>query len=233
MLRAFPLMALLMLVACGDALTDARYRGAPIFKIEGQITTRNPLPEELLDANFAVSMFWTPNEDLGQPMLLEQPSVTTDVRFPSTFELRVFEPPTDEHLGSDVAPWGVGLVLVYVDADNNGRLAPFSDDLLIGGSIARGLIYARTALEPIDSPTGEALPAGFSVVDLPLNGSCESLPRKPVYGRFFAAGRGCSGCPGGFVCDASERVCVPDESFNLVILPDFGLASVICEPGAR
>ena len=224
-------LCLLALVpACGDSLTTADYRGAPIFKLEGQVTTRITLTEDLRNADFAVSLFWAPDGDLSAPTLVEQSSVTTNVRFPATFELRVFEPPGDEHLGSAETPWGVGLVLVYIDGDGDDRYTLDSPDELVGGSVSRGFVFARTDLSPDASPTGEALSAGFSVISLPLGAACSTLPRSPFSGRTRGSNAiSCSsGCRPGFVCDDEDQVCIPDETFNLVIVPDFALTSVIC-----
>ncbi len=231
-MRTTVCLGLLSLASCGDPLADAAYRGTPIFKLEGQITTVDLLPPELLDATFGVSIFWAPEGDLTDPRLVEQPSVTTDVRFPSTFELRVFEPPNDLHFGSATAAWVVGLVLAYVDQDADGVYAEGAADELIGGSLRRGILYARTELESSQSPNLQVVRQGFSVVDLPLRTTCAALPRPQLMGR---RGGGFSftcdqECPAGFVCDARERVCRPDETFNLLITPTFDLRSVICRP---
>src|SRR5262245_48048293 len=109
----------LALSACGDPLVSGDYRGEPIFKLEGQIATIAVLPSELRDADFSISLFWSPLRDptAPDPVLIEQRSVTTTVRFPSTFELRVFQPPAEEHFASSDSAWVAGLLLVYVDSD--------------------------------------------------------------------------------------------------------------------
>lgn len=229
--RLFALL-LVLTAGCGDPLTDAAYRGAPILKLDGQITTRGLLSADLLDSDFAVSLFWAP--DNSAPKLVEQSSVTTDVRFPSAFELRVFEPPTDTHFGDADAAWVVGLVLVYSDANVDARYEPNSDDEFVGGSLFRGLVYARSDIEASDAPHGQALSAGFNVVDLPFARECKSLKRRspgggPSQNGFNPMVQACAeGCRPGFVCDEREGVCAPDETFNLLIDPEFALAHAIC-----
>ena len=218
--------------ACGDSLTDSTYRGAPIFKLEGQITNASPLPPDLVDEAFGVSIFWAPRTTFPDPDLVEQSSVTTAVSFPSNVELRVFEPPNDEHFGSSTAGWVVGLVLVYVDADVDGAFDERAGDRLVGGSISRGIVYARTALGAGQSPNGVALDEGFATTSLPLDQSCGALPFSPVSGSRQGGPPGScrNGCGPFFTCDDREFVCVPVEAFVLSISSNFSLRSAICRP---
>ena len=221
---------LCLLGGCDDPLAAADYRGAPIFKVDGQVLARAPLPRRLADADFRVSIFWAPSDERADPKPVEQPSITANLRFPSFFELRVFEPPTDAHLGSPEDAWGIGLVLIYADIDGDGDYRRRAGDEFVGGNVARGLIYARTELDAADSPNGEALPAGFSLVDLPLNEPCDRLPIKLAAGQSPRRPRpSCGGgCQPGFRCDRGEDVCIPDEVFNLETKGDFKLSQTIC-----
>lgn len=219
---------LLGLAACGDALVDADYRGQPIFKLEGQITARRALPEEQLDASFVVSVFWAPTSGGRVLGLVEQDSLTTSVRFPATFELRVFEPPSDEHFGSARAAWVVGLVLVYIDADGDRRFTAGVDDV-VGGSGSRGLVYARSPVAAPASPTQSRLEVGFGVVDLPLDGGCDALASRRGETMEPLERKVCNGgCPEGLVCDQRERVCRPDETFVLFIDTAFAPLAAVC-----
>ncbi len=221
------------LSACGDPLADTSYRGEPLFKLDGQISTVETLSSELREANFAVSMFWSPNDPIETTTLIEQPSVTTTVRFPSTFTLRVFEPPAAEHFSSSDAQTAFGLVLVYVDADNDQHFDASAGDKLVGGSTDRGLVYALSDVAAEDSPSGEALVAGFNVVDLPLQEqSCAMMMwmmgmRGGGDGPEFGCG-GERGCPPGTTCDPSEMICASSEVFELVIRTRFELQHAFC-----
>ena len=56
-MRALVVSIALLPLACGDALVSGEYRGEPIFKLEGQITTISVLPETLRDAELSISLF--------------------------------------------------------------------------------------------------------------------------------------------------------------------------------
>jgi hypothetical protein len=221
-------------VSCGDPLAGADYRGEAIFKLEGQISTVQTLPDELRNAEFAVSMFWSPDEPAGTTRLIEQPSVTTTVHFPSTFILRVFEAPAEEHFPSADALAAFGLVLIYVDANGDRHYDRTAGDSLVGGSLLRGLLYAREDLEAAESPSGEALAAGFNVVDLPLDPESCMMSMPPPRGDGFDGPIfGCAEggrCPPGAVCDPEDRICVASGVFELVILNQFLLERAFCRP---
>jgi hypothetical protein len=220
-------------VACGDPLAGTDYRGEALFKLEGQVLTVNTLPEPLRDAEFAVSMFWSPNEPLETRTLVEQPSVTTTVRFPSTFTLRVFEAPAEQHFPSADATTAFGLVLVYVDMNHDRRYDFSSGDRLLGGSLNRGLLYAKSDVAAESSPSGEALSAGFNVVMLPLESTtCMGMPPPMGAPNFdgprFGCGEGRPPCPPGTTCDFMDGVCAASDVFELVIVPGFGLDHAFC-----
>lgn len=225
---------LVFVSACGDPLAGTDYRGEPLFKLEGQISTVETLPDELRDAEFAVSMFWSPNDPVETTTLIEQPSVTTTVRFPSTFTLRVFEPPADEHFASTDAATAFGLVLVYVDADNDRRYSAAAGDQLLGGSMNRGLLYARDDVDAASSPSGNALTAGFNVVELPLiESSCSGFTQPPPHsggsgGPRFGCGDG-HPCPPGTSCDIEDNICAASDVFELVIRTRFQLMRAFCD----
>jgi xanthosine utilization system XapX-like protein len=231
-----PLIALVALTGCGDALVGGSYRGEPLFKVEGQIASIGVLPEALREADFAISVFWSPFEApmSRMPRFVEQSSVTTSVRFPSSFELRVFEPPGEAHFASADDAWVPGLLLVYADLDGDRSFRPEAGDVLVGGGLAQGLLYARLDVPAAESPTREALSAGFSVVDLPLGReACAAPPmrrgddprRMEPGSSFCGDGRGCGP---GTVCDPEDRICVPDTQLQLQIVPEFRLQQPFC-----
>lgn len=220
-------------VGCGDALVSGDYRGEPIFKVEGQITAITPLQGALADADLSISLFWSPLKDPTAPNqeLFEQKSVSTTVRFPATFQLRVFEPPGDDYFASADASWVAGLLLVYVDSDADGLFD--GSEPLVGGMRGRGLLYARTALAGADSPTGVPLAAGFNVIDLPFTQvTCEQGGQMDHRGGGGGPmSFGCAAdrpCREGLVCDLTDRTCRPSETLQLTIEPNFMLGRPLC-----
>lgn len=230
-MRALLFLSILLGASCGEPLVGAEYRGSPIFKLSGQVLARRALPDELLEETFIVSIFWARGGLVIRPDLSEQRSVTTQVSFPATFELRVFEPPTDDLFGSADESWIVGLALVYVDTDRDGRFSS-GTDTLIGGSTNRGLLFARAQTDAENSPTGAALEAGFSLLDLPVEASCGDVPLargvSPPEGLRNFAGSCTSGCRPGFVCDVADGTCAVAETFTLFVDTGFTLAALLC-----
>lgn len=216
-----------LLFGCGDPLVDAGYRGVPLLEIDGQVTTLRKLPDAILDATLGVSVFWAPTRGGRVLRVVEQDSITTSVRFPSAYALRVFEPPGDEHFGSAEAAWVVGIVLVYIDEDADGRFDPGVDDI-VGGS-TRGLLYARSSVPPEASPSGFAIEPGFAVTELPLRGACDALGTRRMGTMPSTAMRpACGRCPPGFVCEPRGGGCVVAESFDLIVDLAFAPLAAIC-----
>src|SRR5688572_717757 len=101
---------LLLLVACGDPIVSADYRGEPIFRLTGEIESVGRGSITLADGEQAlVSMFWNTNLSQTPPPLVAQDSVSAAVAFPSSFEVRIFDPPGEAHLVASDGRFGVGL----------------------------------------------------------------------------------------------------------------------------
>jgi hypothetical protein len=213
--------------ACGDALVTKDYRGDPIFTIEGRVTDiRYEFePGEQLQA----SIFWSLEGDttVDPALLVEQTAVAVRVTFPSAFRINIFDTP-DPVLVSSGRDYWLGEIMVYEDEDGNGRFSPGE---LRGGASYSALLYATRDLAREESPTGQALPAGFTIVNLPL--PCEAVePIDPAPGGGecgVTIGASCStdaDCgtgvcldsdgyitfPGGYCSLSEQSACVPANS---------------------
>lgn len=166
-----PLAMALLGVACGDALVEDAYRGAPLLTVRGQISqVRSALP---LQNNLRVAIFWSPSgETTIDDRLVEQAEVAVDLAFPALFEANVFAPPQGVAWRDD-SPVHVGLILIYDDANQNGR---FDVGEVRGGARNLALLFAERDARADESPTGRALRQGITIGRLPLR--CEPVENE-------------------------------------------------------
>lgn len=223
---------LLALVAagCGDPLVDADYRGEPILRLVGRIASLRGGTDIGADEEALVSMFWNTDLTATTPALVEQRSVSTNVEFPNAFEVLVFDPPAEEHLLTSDPRLGVGFLLVYVDRDGD-RTYGAADDI-IGGNVTKALVWAVQDLDATSSPFGTDIPTGFSLVNLPA-AECSMPPPDDHHFTGDPKVKSCTTddvCPPDFTCDATYRVCVPRDGFDLVIGDEFDLDRATCAP---
>jgi hypothetical protein len=225
---------LLLLVGCGDPLVSADYRGEPIFRLTGVIESVGPGAVALGDGEQAlVSMFWNTDLSRQPPALVAQDSVSSAITFPSTFEIRVFDPPAEVHLVAADPRFGVGLMLVFVDADADHLYD--AGERMIGGNLNKAVVWAHEAVPAEDSPFGAELPEGFSLIDQPFSNCVRPPPFRggppPFDGRSHVSL--CTtdaSCPTGLICDSMFEVCVPKDNFKLTIGNDFDLSRAQCPP---
>ncbi|MCB9653744.1 MAG: hypothetical protein H6729_06400 [Deltaproteobacteria bacterium] len=226
----------LPLSSCGDPLVSSAYRGEPILRLFGKIESVGHGWVGVEDGEEAlVSMFW--NTDLSTtaaPPLVAQDSVSAALQFPSTFEIRVFDPPTSAHLVASDGRFGVGLLLVYIDANANHAFD--RTERVIGGSLSKALVWATTTIPATESPFSVELPEGFSVIQQPFSRCVVLSSRNGEGGPGSLDGgshvRSCaadSACPSELVCDATFHICVPQEDFELTIDPAFSLDDITCD----
>lgn len=158
----------LLASACGDPIVDTSYRGEPIWFVEGTINAPDQLDGLRLGDEVRASLFWSPNlNQADQPLvLIEQTSVTAEVRFPATFEVRVFEPPELDHFVTFDGRYAVALLLIYVDEDRDGFFG--ANDDVVGGTLNKALVFAREVVPAGESPSDAEIPIGFSLVNPPL-----------------------------------------------------------------
>ena len=155
-------------LSCGDPIVDNTYRGEPIWFVEGTINAPDKLDGLSLGDEVRASLFWIPNLSVqDQPVLVEQSSVTAEVRFPATFEVRVFEPPSVTHFVAFDDRYAAALLLIYIDEDLDGVYS--ARDRVVGGTLNKVLLFARSEVPAEESPTNAQIPIGFSLVQPPLN----------------------------------------------------------------
>ncbi|MFN3197182.1 MAG: hypothetical protein ACE366_02020 [Bradymonadia bacterium] len=141
----------MVLAGCGDPLEDASYRGEPLLVLQGEVRVQSTglTVDEVADlpqpasGTLRVALFWSRAAEAAQQVsLIEQQAVTTS-RFPARYALSLYSPPPMEVMVE--APEGngevaVGLLLVYIDANEDGRWDP-ATDRLVGGARQRALVY--------------------------------------------------------------------------------------------
>lgn len=214
----------LLLAACGEPMVDAGYRGAPLATFEGGFAGGDD--RELAHrSDLRLALFWSPTGVASDDpeALVEAASSSRPLELPGDVVLRLWDAPkATERAGPDAA-WALGRVLAYLDYDGDARRD--ADEPIVGGVGDLAIVWAASPLEPGVAPTRAALPAGFSLVALPL--SCDGLP--------LAAHEGNCGVPLGAPCggdDACGRdgVCLTDERFEW---PDGACAIAEPTPSCR
>ena len=165
---ALPLLGLLPLLSCGDALLEEGYRGVPVHRFSGQVTSVGGTASGLGPLRAAI--FWNLDGTTDvDGRLVEQDALSVKVRFPGIFEINVFDGPPDLDWARPGDPWRVGLVLVYQDGNGDGRAQPEERQ---GGASHLVLLYAERALTAADAPLHRALAAGYHTLRVPM--ACEA-----------------------------------------------------------
>ena len=174
-------------LGCGEALVDDAYRGDPLLTVRGQISqVRGALA---LENDLRVAVFWSPTGSTAiDDTLVEQSDVSVELQFPALFEINLFAPPSGI-AWRDGGPVHVGLVLIYDDANRNGR---FERGELQGGARNLALLFAERDATADESPTGRPQAQGVSLARMPLR--CEPVenetPDAPT-GWAMQVGRAC------------------------------------------
>lgn len=209
-------------IACGAPLADDAYRGEPLFKVEGQLGSAGSTEET--PRNVRASIFWSRSFEVESVEdLVEQRSTSAEVRFPSTFELRFFRRPEFEHALQSAQGVSIGVMLLYEDRDQNQRFD--GDDRVLGGTISKGIVFSKGPL----TLSGVAIPAGFSLIDLPfLNCPEEHFPVPPEVLEHGADTCRVHGCPEDLRCDQRFGFCFPRAPLMLVIEDGFSLQRALC-----
>jgi hypothetical protein len=169
----------LLVVACGDPIVDTTYRGEPIWTVEGTISAPEQLDGLSLGDEVRASLFWIPNLSAEEQLLfVEQTSVTAEVRFPATFEVRVFEPPALNHFNEFDDRFAAALLLIYVDEERNGFYS--GRDRIVGGTLNKMLVFSRETVPAEEALTNAEMPVGFSLLQPPFK-----CPQSTGPGRQF------------------------------------------------
>jgi hypothetical protein len=218
-------LLLLVLAGCGGPLVDEGYLGEPLFKVRGQLLAMPaPVPGE--ERLHRASVFWSTKFPItAASELVEQTSVSTQIFLPDVFDVIFFRAPERQHFLSADPPFAVGVLLVYVDRDDNQRFTPPGDNIL-AGTTSEGFAFAPSEIGSDRSPTGATLPAGFSVIALPA--SCPMSQGQPAADPEAPAPRTCGGCTNAELCDPVHQICVPSAPLSLYISDELDFSAVPC-----
>jgi hypothetical protein len=156
------------LSACGDALVDTNYRGTSLLTFEGQVryaTSHFPKREY----NIRLSVFWSPEGPKSdKDRMVEQPSASILIDFPSAFQISLYQPPESKHFMIDHPKVAIGRIMLYDERDNEKGYKKKKDDF-VGGAVSKGIVYASEFVPAGESGLGLALEPGFHLVNLPMN----------------------------------------------------------------
>lgn len=154
---------------CGDGLTDADYRGTPLWRMSGG------LEQSSFDTSayptVRIALFWNPSGETPRPasQLVEQTSASQSVAVGNPYILNMFDLPGADHIARTYdgrsRGFGIGRVLGYADLDANGRYSDGDKFVSLWSDVA--LFYAASDLPSWASPTSGALSAGFYQLLLP------------------------------------------------------------------
>ena len=168
---------LLLLLACGDALVDRRYKGEPLLKVRGSVISDfTPEELELTDGPLAVALDWAElDESTSAPRV--SAVVTTD--FPARYTLRLYEPPPDRAYFD--APWSEGArvavatPILYMDEDRDGTWDA-GEEQVVGGAHDIVLLHTRKPLR-IDAVEPPGTPSAWGEPGAPRDRRLTALAR--------------------------------------------------------
>lgn len=146
LLRPF---ALALLAAC-EPLVDANYHGEPMLTLSGEIHLDPAMGQHGADWSarptgpLRLALLWA--EVSGGPdtsvATVEQQAMTT-AELPAHFTLTLFIPPDASLLAPEpdgTGQYALGLTVVYVDGDGDGRWSQ-ARDTLVGGALGHAVVY--------------------------------------------------------------------------------------------
>lgn len=166
----------LILPGCGDATTDATYKGKPLFRINGELA--GTLPMSPL-AHPRVGVAWMTVAS-GQPAAGQSAEITLG-DFPAKFTLDFVDEPPAAAFGSflglvDMPGVAIGFLLAFDDVDNDRRFIPGpTPDLLLAapdrafGLVPNALVYYVKEGEAViaASAPGELTPEEITALRSP------------------------------------------------------------------
>lgn len=159
--RSF-LLSTLLSFGCEVSLVPSDYRGEVLFSVEGLVTDFTL--DDSDNADLSAGLFWSTTDDTttDPSFLIQHERVAVGAEFPARFKFNVFSPPERSPAAS---AYQIGQLLIFDDRNRNQTMDAGE---LRGGAPFHAIIYANAALPREQSPTGRPLPAGFSLVTLPL-----------------------------------------------------------------
>lgn len=157
------------LVACEDECDECgRCIKDHVACVDRQFEEDAALPE------LQFGIFWADDGEEEEPPTLQSFSLVT-TSFPARWTLSIYAPPPAGvvTLDGEHGRYGLGLLLVWIDANKNGRWDRGRDPI-VGGAINRAVVYTP---DGVSHPEVGDLPAGFH--SMSLVPSCEEgEPRR-------------------------------------------------------
>lgn len=170
--RRFSLL-FLALAGCGDPLVGPSYVGTPELEVRGvvrQAGSRIPSAHGPLK----LSVFWIGAAGGGGGAVEQEARLESGI---AEYSMKLFDAPTSEASGFTAlmpdSPLALGVIALYADKDDNGRL-DLSTDLLIGASAQHLVVFAGRAIAA-ESPAAALLGSlgpGYHVVQHDRASSC-------------------------------------------------------------
>lgn len=176
--RPLLLLALSLMVSCGEPAVDGRWPGEALFTLSGTVRLE---PERIAtpeppSGTLRVGIFWaaTKGATLSLEAAIEQ-EVAATATFPARFEVRIYVPPPPTLLhGSEDGEGRIAraLVLAYLDQDAD-RAWDRDREPLVGGAAGVMLVYSPEGLSGADFGP---LTAGYHAIRMGGGGGCGGPP---------------------------------------------------------
>ncbi|TNF38033.1 MAG: hypothetical protein EP329_01515 [Deltaproteobacteria bacterium] len=170
-LRRATLAALVALAGCGDAAVDGGYRGEPLVTVSGWVrveTLASDIAGEAVQrGRLRMAVLWAASDGAGSSRFDLFTSVAERVDasglFPARYELTLFTPPAPRVMqpaGGDGA-YAVGVLVAFIDADDDGRWSLETGEQLVGAVLDTALVYSPAGAE--GPGTASRFPAGYTL----------------------------------------------------------------------
>ena len=222
-MRGLWLLAALLASGCGSPLVDEGYRGALKFKLLGIPSQGASLSEVEADKNWIrASLFWTPGaRNVTFDELVEQPSTSTGLELPWSFEWLIYDEPEPQHLFQLAGGGALGIAVPVLYADRNGNHRRDGDEPVYGRAAINLALFAPQDIPQAQSPFGAEVPKGYHLAGLPLD--CAGALPSP------ATGSTDCGVPLGEKC-TSDAECGPGRCLLEAGVPFPGGYCAVVEP---
>ena len=169
----------LVLGSCGDPLVDRDYPGEPLLELEGLVQIQGVSELDGAQGSVRLAVFWAKPEGFepgaGHTDFADQRVSLSDL--PGTYAARIYVPPGPESmLELDGARVGLGSLVIYIDAEDDGHFDP-GVDAPVGASRDHMLLYVDGETEVTGLGT---LPRGYHTLAIERAGPGQTKCGEPV-----------------------------------------------------
>jgi hypothetical protein len=181
-----------LLAGCGDALLGSDFRGPVLATFDTDLQVGGALPGS--DTRLRIALFFDPAgpRSTDTNTLREHLPSARTVTVPGVHPVPVFDDPGPSLMVQPpVQPAGYALarLLVYADSNRSGARDP--GETLLGIDPALAILWLPQALPAGATPTGGALPAGYTQVMLPQRCGMATPPPTTADACGVPLGEGC------------------------------------------